>query len=83
MLSLGESGINAPHVRRCTYVDFATGSYLFLFVTIPVVTRVPLVSHVHELHPSHAFLIVPDKPVDISDGTDCNNAPPDQHEELC
>ena len=61
--------------------------YRFVPVSIPaisVVTRIPLVSHVHELHPSHAFLIVPDKPVATPDGTECNaNAPPDQHEELC
>ena len=83
MLSLGESVINVPHVRRCIFVGFATGSYLFLSPR-SVVTRVPLVSHVHELHPSHAFLIVPDKPVETADDTECNaNAPPDQHEELC
>jgi len=83
MLSLGENVINAPHVRRCIYVDFATGSYKIMFVN-HVVTRVSFVSHVHELHPSHAFIIVPDKPVDVPDPAEYNlNAPPDLQEEIC
>ncbi|KDR80641.1 hypothetical protein GALMADRAFT_240994 [Galerina marginata CBS 339.88] len=40
-------------------------------------------SQVHELHPSHAFLIVPDKPVEVSGTSDFHpSALPDPHEEL-
>ncbi|KAH9479475.1 ZZ-type zinc finger-containing protein P35G2.11c [Psilocybe cubensis] len=40
-------------------------------------------SQVHELHPSHAFLIVPDKPLENLDGSDFPSIElPDSHEEL-
>ncbi|KAF8159565.1 hypothetical protein B0H34DRAFT_703960 [Crassisporium funariophilum] len=40
-------------------------------------------SQVHELHPSHAFLVVPDKPQEIPSASDyLPNAMPDPHEEL-
>ncbi|KAF8906206.1 hypothetical protein CPB84DRAFT_1770225 [Gymnopilus junonius] len=40
-------------------------------------------SQVHELHPSHAFLILPDKPVEVRGGSEFSSTViPDPHEEL-
>jgi len=41
-------------------------------------------SQVHELHPSHAFCVVPDKPVEVISNEDYLASDlPDPHEEVC
>lgn len=40
-------------------------------------------SQVHELHPSHAFCIVPDRPIETQDDSYLAAAVSETHEELC
>jgi hypothetical protein len=51
------SGTSAFHVRKCTFVSLATGGSLFLVIDLILMDR----SQVHDIHPRHTFLLVPEK----------------------
>lgn len=61
---LFRSCINAHHVNDIIYVELATGTGSS---TAHLGFAHPPLSQVHDLHPSHAFLVLPDKPPSLGD----------------
>ena len=83
MLLRTASDTNVPLVRRFISVKLAIGQFSISLKTIFKVLT--LISRaVHELHPSHAFLNVPDKPSEPPSSSDyLSHIVPEVLEELC